>query len=406
MANHSLVVLCEACNTPRDGETSKKATEKKDGWPCVSCTFWNATEDVVCSVCKRDMEGREVKTVPKSPTTDQKIQSARKSGVCSGCATAQTNETGACVHEVYCLECVRIWAGPEKPICPECDKQLFWHSNYSAALSMVDPSKIDENISFLPPVVELEALSICNEMQNNVIKNFVRAAKYESNKHYVRLWKNFHKLGYSEKDLRTTLRYIRDEAPIIIHLSLEKAFRQLSADTHYRNQFETNTSGGTLDKIVRTTWEDRLFQSSYSKATPFERCKYGVLNIVKDPNGVACCNNYGDSYLTLKKVRLRTSFADKDSSAIDTRVASCEHYAHVLATYNEEELKAVIKVATGKASYMSSSVITVYKEVQIHGPIELSRHVESLHVARRHKKEFDREIAVFQKKNNVKIIYL
>ena len=44
------------------------------------------------------------------------------------------------------------------------------------------------------------------------------------------------------------LRYIRDEAPIIIHIPIENDGRmeKLLADTHYRNQFETMISRGTL----------------------------------------------------------------------------------------------------------------------------------------------------------------
>jgi len=47
------------------------------------------------------------------------------------------------------------------------------------------------------------------------------------------------------------------------------------------------------------------------------KVKYGVLNIVNDPNGVKCCRQYGDSYLLLSKdtVRLRTTFASEDTSS-------------------------------------------------------------------------------------------
>lgn len=38
-------------------------------------------------------------------------------------------------------------------------------------------------------------------------------------------------------------------------------------DTHYRNQFETNKSSGSLSRQSRTTWEDRMFDKKYSQAT-------------------------------------------------------------------------------------------------------------------------------------------
>ena len=129
---------------------------------------------------------------------------------------------------------------------------------------------------------------------------------------------------YTEKDLRRCLRFLRDEAPIIIHVSMQRALKFLVQDTHYRNQFETGTSGGTLNSNSRTSWEDRLFNKYYHDSTPFDRCKYGVFNVVNDPHGVSNCSNYGESYLVLKNVRLRTSFADMDSSSASTSLATCE----------------------------------------------------------------------------------
>ena len=44
-----------------------------------------------------------------------------------------------------------------------------------------------------------------------------------------------------------TLDYIRERAPLIVHVNLHKYGALLAADTRYRNQFETRTSGGTRD---------------------------------------------------------------------------------------------------------------------------------------------------------------
>ena len=68
----------------------------------------------------------------------------------------------------------------------------------------------------------------------------------------------------------------------------------------------------------------------YRRTTGYERVKYGVLNIVQDPNGVLACRGYGDSYLLLKSetVRLRTSFASRDTGGGTAKLASCEWYCH------------------------------------------------------------------------------
>ena len=54
-------------------------------------------------------------------------------------------------------------------------------------------------------------------------------------------------MGFTEKDTESALKYIRDEAPIIIHFNLAKCIGFFVNDTHYRNQFETATSGGLLN---------------------------------------------------------------------------------------------------------------------------------------------------------------
>lgn len=51
-------------------------------------------------------------------------------------------------------------------------------------------------------------------------------------------------------------------------------------DTHYRSQFETNTSSGSLGAGLRDSWEKNLFGDAYLSPTvkPFDKVKYGVLN--------------------------------------------------------------------------------------------------------------------------------
>jgi hypothetical protein len=50
--------------------------------------------------------------------------------------------------------------------------------------------------------------------------------------------------------------------------------------------------------------------------------KYGVLNIVNDPQGVKSCYMYGHSYLVLKNVRLRSTFSSRDSGGMPN-LATC-----------------------------------------------------------------------------------
>lgn len=177
------------------------------------------------------------------------------------------------------------------------------------------------------------------------------------------------------------MRFLRDEAPIIIHVAMEKTLHFLVSDSHYRNQFETSTSGGSTNLSMsggRRGWESRLFNKLYDSSTGFDRVKYGVLNIVKDPAGIASCSSYGESYMVLKNVRLRTTFADQDSSSASASLATCEYYSHVLTHYTDAELKAVMEVALGRSAWRPSTSMGSYKEVQIHGEVRLKDHVECL----------------------------
>jgi len=177
------------------------------------------------------------------------------------------------------------------------------------------------------------------------------------------------RIGYTEEDLKRTLWYIRDEAPITIHFHPTRILELLLKDTHFRNQFETRTSSGSTDLTARSGWEDNCFGRIYSNAKPLDRVKYGVLNIVRDPVGVTACAGYGDSFFILKRIRLRTSFASSDTSYSEVKIASCEYYCHVLQQYSTPELQAVVDVAIGKKDSTSSSCISTYKEIQIHGEV-------------------------------------
>jgi hypothetical protein len=83
------------------------------------------------------------------------------------------------------------------------------------------------------------------------------------------------RLGFEPADIDKTLSWIRDEAPIIIHVDLKAFGDKLAADTHYRNQFETDVSRGCLSHSTRERWEQNLFGYAYDGARPADRCKYG-----------------------------------------------------------------------------------------------------------------------------------
>eukprot|EP00440_Ansanella_granifera_P003124 gb/GFBE01003405.1/.p1 GENE.gb/GFBE01003405.1/~~gb/GFBE01003405.1/.p1 ORF type:complete len:1430 (+),score=341.84 gb/GFBE01003405.1/:1-4290(+) len=163
----------------------------------------------------------------------------------------------------------------------------------------------------------------------------------------------FTSLGFSEKELQAVLGWVQDLAPMVVHIHIDKVGRFLETDEYYRSQFETGTSCGALDgqNNIRKRWELELFGGTYEEAKPFERCKYGALGVMNDYRGVTSAYQYGDSYLVLKDVRLRCTFAATDSGGISgSRLAVLDKYAHVLKEYTDSEIRSLVDVALANTS--------------------------------------------------------
>ncbi|CAE7205062.1 ANK2 [Symbiodinium sp. CCMP2456] len=172
-----------------------------------------------------------------------------------------------------------------------------------------------------------------------------------------RVLARFEEMGFSDKELQAVLSWIQDLAPVIIHVNIDTVGRFLESDEYYRSQFETKTSYGAIDEgnQTRIAWERDLFGDAYDDAKPFERCKYGALNVTNDFEGCKPAFQYGDSYLVLKDVRLRCTFAPEDSGGISgSRLAVLDKYAHVLEEYEEEEIRKLVDVATAPPARPSS----------------------------------------------------
>lgn len=271
----------------------------------------------------------------------------------------------------------------------------------AAAASQPPPLRPQQELKQLPgqlrALLPQESLSAASEVsathlltatQEKAVQMVAREAAPKSKAKEAALQARLKKWGY-EKKLAEVLRYVRDEAPIIIHIDLTTRIDKLKADAKYRNLFETRLTSGCSDLAKRRSWEERLFKGIYKDSQPAERVKYGVLNAVNDPMGISSvAKQYGLDYLVLRGVRLRATFSDRDSCN-DGQLASCEWYAHVLELYNDLELLAVTEVALGHRLYADSSVLETaaggYKEVQIHGDIQFAEHIDAvvLHPSRR-----------------------
>lgn len=237
---------------------------------------------------------------------------------------------------------------------------------------------------------EFAAIAALKTCQKDAIRHIRALAKGNHERSLPAVQNRVAKLGYSDSDLWMTLAWIRELAPIIVHVNLDKILQFMEGDTHYRNQFETGTSGGLLKTEVRKKWEKDLFGGCYDRAAGPERPKYGVQNVMNDHRGVVKCAQYGDSYLILKDVRLRTTFSPEDSANLKAdRLAVPDYYAHVLNEYSDAELQETLKVANSSDAALlgdSGKVGSMkYKEAQLHGEVAFARHVERLVAHERHR---------------------
>jgi Protein of unknown function (DUF3626) len=218
-------------------------------------------------------------------------------------------------------------------------------------------------------------------------------------------------LGFSDESLDQCLEYIREEAPIIIHFT-ENCLNNLVQDTHYRNLFETNSSGGCKDKKRREQWEHCLFGGAYDGCPPFQRPKYGCLNLSGDIAGVVPARHYGALFLTLAShMRYRCTFFDEDTgnqistNRYNSSLATHNYYAHILLQYPDVDLTATLSVSRIRGA---PSRCQKYKEVQIHGPICLSTDIQSLSVPGRYStssNELRQAVMAFQKQTRCNILW-
>jgi len=241
------------------------------------------------------------------------------------------------------------------------------------------------------PQSELDSVARMEPCQKQAVRHIRALAQENHERALPSLQKRVAKLGFGDNDLWMALAWIRELAPIIVHINLDKVGQFFLNDTHYRNQFETGTSSGLLKTSAREKWEQGLFGPAYDGAKPFSRPKYGVQNIWNDYRGVLGAKQYGDSYVVLHNCRLRCTFAPEDSANLPARRLSVpDYYGHVLNEYSDKELAETIRVAAAGREHVGDSQAVIekwgkYKEAQIHGEVNFAEHVERLVVNERHR---------------------
>ena len=174
-------------------------------------------------------------------------------------------------------------------------------------------------------------------------------------------------------------------------------------DGIYRNQFETGISSGGLTAFTggdRDEWERRLFGGAYhdDAIKDVDRPKYGGFNLMHHPDGA--CPRFGSCYFRLGKEtphRATYSFGDsaehpEDVGTIDTfhsvlaaLLESANDEGEVLGRSGMDVAGLVDHLLAGEPDFSKSvakreqgHALDDYIEAQVHGPISLNNHVDTL----------------------------
>ncbi|GAB5368963.1 hypothetical protein AAMO2058_001364400 [Amorphochlora amoebiformis] len=336
-------------------KTGQKAEEKKGGEKNAEpkreekfIPILNPGHPLACPICayqQKDKPMYEKHTIEcvasinmQIPFGGDSFSKICQNKICPLCGVKLKSAEGVCRHIPDCWSC---------PLCsrPVAADDLSTHLS-SCKHWMGEEKKEREDLVKLRQATQIH-LAQC---QKNALNYVRKAAKAASDKCEQSVLARFLRLGFKRKHFDAVCRYIRNDAPIIIHFKMNKVMKFFVKDTHYRNLFEIGTGGGSTDKKARGGWEKKIFNGAYEGAKPFDRPKYGVLNFANDPGGVKRCYSYGDSFLLLRNVRLRTTFTFKDTSCIKTisEMGTCEYYMHVLKSFTDGEIKDMVKMAAGK----------------------------------------------------------
>jgi hypothetical protein len=116
---------------------------------------------------------------------------------------------------------------------------------------------------------------VLTEDQFRALEHVVKKAKSASTEADKCLITRLRPMGYDEHHLLSVKKLIRRHAPLIIHVDLSIR-KSMISDTHYRNQFETGTSCGSLSAAAPVVLTARkLFNNVYTAATQLARRSQG-----------------------------------------------------------------------------------------------------------------------------------
>jgi hypothetical protein len=174
------------------------------------------------------------------------------------------------------------------------------------------------------------------------------------------------------------IKQFKDENKIVVSFDLSRKIDYFLEEPRYKTQFETGTSGGTLDKAKRNEWETIIAgKKTESWIEDKERPVYGVIADISTKSIPSA--RYGGSYFILKdEVRKRATYTIGNSSYeqgsfIDDPIAMLNK-----KNIPDRETGASFAVYFADGITKGSLEQHSYLETQIWGGIDLLKDVEML----------------------------
>lgn len=76
-----------------------------------------------------------------------------------------------------------------------------------------------------------------------------------------------------------------------------------------------------------------------------------------------------------------------DSFSVNGECGTVKHCDHLLSQLSQMELQEMVEAATTKQCSSGGSKQGSYREIQIHGPVQLDRDIESVHAPSKYKED-------------------
>jgi len=250
------------------------------------------------------------------------------------------------------------------------------------------------------PKIEITELKL-TPVQIAVVDTAIKKSKHYSKNVKELLRGKIISMGYKKTDIRIVEKYFKT-IKTIMHFRAESLMKLLCDDTHFRNLFEINKSGGSSNCTARSSWENNMFRSAYKDAKPFDKVKYGTLNIFASSYGVKSAHGYGTSYFILKDHNHeRVTYVHGDSSLKEMHIGSYKGFYHIIYYLKDNVLKSLLEKIINNVE-PDDKISFSYIEAQIHGELQLNRDIEKVVIADNlyNNKTVTENIDDFCKKNN------